>query len=122
MINQEENICRPYHAEVSCFEEIPHRFEVEGSESCSVIIPPGYSIYIEEFILEDPGLDNFVLVDGLSITFSSKVKWEDRENTLWKNLHRYNPLNYWSTRRSNYACAQTLKVFFLNNSLIWGAQ
>ena len=116
-MNQEEKICRPFQAEASCFEEIPHRFEVDGridEKLCSVIFPPGYSIYVEEFILDDPGPDNFVLLDGQLLEYRSKLQWEDREYTLWKNLHRYNPLNDRSTRRSNIPCVQTLKVFFMS--------
>ena len=110
MMNQEENICRPYQAEVSCFQEIPHRFEVNGSESCSVIIPPGYSIYIEEFILDDPGPDNFVLVDGHPLEYSAKLKQGDHEQTLWTKLPKSNPLSRKSNRRENIRCVTTLKV------------
>ena len=120
MMNQKEKICRPYLAEVRCFEKIPYRYEFNGNidvKSCSVIFPPGYSIYIEEFILDDPGPDNFVLLDEQLLTYSSKLKWEDREHTLWKSLNKYNPLNYWSTRRSNFPCVQTMKVFFRNSGL-----
>ena len=77
MMNQEEKICQRYQAEISCFEQIPYSFEVQGrmdEKSCSVIFPPGYSVYIEEFILDDPGPDNFVLLDEKLLEYSSKVK------------------------------------------------
>ena len=115
-MNQEESICRPYIRDISCFEtEIPDHFNSSSKtkDYCSFKFPPGYSIYVEEFILDDPGPDNFVLLDGQLLKYRPKLRWEDREHTLWKNLHRYNPLNFRSTLRPNIACAQTLKVFFL---------
>ena len=113
MMNQGEKICREYQPEVRCFQKIPYRFEFEGSEdekSCSVILPPGYSIYVEEFILNDPGPDNFVLIDGNFLEYRSKLKWEDRGNTFWKKLHQNNPLYKKSTQRSNFPCVAKLKV------------
>ena len=113
MMNQKEKICRPYLAEVRCFEKIPYRYEFNGNidvKSCSVIFPPGYSIYIEEFILDDPGPDNFVLVDGSAVEYNSKLKWEKREQALWKKLRKSNPLNMKSNRRVNIPCVKTLKV------------
>ena len=117
MMNQEEKICRPHQAKVRCFQTIPDRFELnENSElkSCSLIFPPFYSIYIEEFILDDPGPDNFVLIDGIDPQFRPKLKWEDREQTRWKNLDKSNPLNKKSNRRENFPCVETLKVIFIN--------
>ena len=113
MMNQEEKICRPHQAKVRCFQTIPERFELnENSEvkSCSLIFPPFYSIYIEEFNLDDPGPDNFVLLDGTKLKFTQKLKWEDREQTMWKNLDKSNPLNKESNRRGNWPCVKTLKV------------
>ena len=113
MMNQEEKICRSYQAKVRCFDKIPSRFEFDGfidEKSCSVILPSGYSIFIEEFILDDPGPDNFVLLDGRPLEYNSKLKWEDREQTMWKNLNTRNPLNMKSTRRPNIPCVKTLKV------------
>ena len=112
-MNQEEGICRPYQAEVRCFDKIPDRFAFDGNiddKSCSVIFPPGYSIYIEEFDLKDPGPDNFVLVDGLDLEYNSKVKWENREKTMWTNLHKGHPLKKETNRRFNFPCVKTLKV------------
>ena len=112
MMNQEEKICRPHQADVSCFQTIPDRFELnENSEvkSCSLIFPPVYSIYIEEFILDDPGPDNFVLLDGEKIPLRAKLKWEDREQTPWANLVN-NPLQMKSNQRKNIPCVKTLKV------------
>ena len=113
-MNQEEKICRPHQADVRCFQTIPDRFELnENSEvkSCSLIFPPVYSIYIEEFILNDPGPDNFVLLDGNPLKFLPKLKWEDREQTMWKNrFHKDHPLNTKSNRRKNFRCVKTIKV------------
>ena len=94
MMNQEERICRPQQAKVRCFQTIPDRFELNGNsetKSCSLIFPPVYSIYIEEFILDGPGPDNFVLIDGNKHPELPKLKWEDREQTPWANLVN-NPL------------------------------
>ena len=111
-MNQQEKICRRYQADVRCFEKIPYRFEFNGktNEKCSQTFPSGYSIYVEEFILDAPGPDNFVLVDGHAVEYSSKLKWEDRERTLWKKLHKSNPLNMKTNRRPIFPCVKTLKV------------
>ena len=113
MMNQEEKLCRRYQAEVRCFQEIPHRFEFDEGfdiKSCSVIFPPGYSIYVEEFILDDPGPDNFVLLDERSLEFSPKLNWLDREQTMWSTLDKKNPLHMKSSRRKNNSCVKSLKV------------
>ena len=113
MMNQEEKICRQYKTKVRCFQMIPYRFEFDGrinDKSCSQTFPPGYSIYVEEFNLDDPGPDNFVLVDGRALGYSAKLKWEDRERPLWKKLPRSNPLNRKSNRRPNIPCVTKLKV------------
>ena len=113
MMNLEEKICRKYQTEVRCFDEIPETLEFDGSfdeKSCSVIFPPGFSIYIEEFIIDDPGPDNFVLIDGLSQKYNSKLKWEDREQPFWRNLQKNNSLSMKWNRRSNLPCVKKLKV------------
>ena len=112
-MNQKEKICRPYQADVKCFEKIPYKFELDESydeKRCSFIFPPGYSVYIEEFILENPGPDNFVLLDGNALVYRSKLKWEDRQQNLWKNLKNENPLREKYNRRLNYPCVKSLKV------------
>ena len=112
-MNQEEKLCRRYQAKIRCFQEIPERFEFDGGfeiKSCSIIFPPGYSIYVEEFILDDPGPDNFVLLDGQPLEYSSKLEWQDREQTMWRKLDRTNPLHMKSNRRKNYSCLKSLKV------------
>ena len=113
MMNQEEKICRNYQAEARCFDEIPDILEFDSSsdeKSCSVIFPPGFSMYIEEFIMDDPGPDNFVLIDGNFQKYKSKLKWEDREQPFWTNLQKTNPLSMKSIRRSNLPCVRKLKV------------
>ena len=113
MMNEEEKICRPHHAKVRCFQKIPDRFElIKNSEvrSCSIIFPPIYSIYIEEFLLDDPGPDNFVLLDGIHIPFRPKLKWGDREQSPWTNLDNSNPLKMKSNQRLNFRCVKSLKV------------
>ena len=113
MMNQDENICRLYKAKVRCFQKIPYRFEFNGrinDKSCSQIFPAGYSIYVEEFILDNPGPDNFVLVDGHPLEFSAKLKEGDHEQTLWTKLPKSNPLSRKSNRRENIRCVTTLKV------------
>ena len=115
-MNQEEKICQTYQKEVRCFpqSEIPSRFEFNGSidqKSCSFIFPPGYSIYVEKFILEDIGPDNFVLVDGESLEYLPKLKWTDRGQNLWTKLEeKKHPLKGKSIRRYNIPCVKTLKV------------
>ena len=111
-MNQEETICQPYKAEVRCFQLIPYRFEFDGriNDKCSLTFPSGYSIYVEEFILDDPGPDNFVLVDGRTLEYNAKLEWEDREQKLWKKLPKSNPLNGKSYRRQNIPCVTKLKV------------
>ena len=53
-MNSEESICKPYQKDVVCFQKVPDRFEFDGSSnnSCSLVFPPGYSIYVEEFSLD----------------------------------------------------------------------
>ena len=111
-MNQEEKICRPYQTNIRCFPKVPYRYELDGSIDeirCSLVFPPGYSVYIEEFILENPGPDNFVLLDGDALEYRSKIKWENRQHTNWKNLEK-NALNEKYNRRQNYPCVKTLKV------------
>ena len=111
-MNQEEKICQSYQNDVICFQEIPNRFEFDGSrnKSCSLVFPSGYSIYVEEFVLDDPGPDNFVLSDGNDIDFHSKLKWQDRQRVGWNKLGKKHPLNKEPSQRSNLPCVKTLKV------------
>ena len=112
-MNQEEKLCRPYQAKIRCFQEIPQRFEFDGGfniKSCSIIFPPGYSIYVEEFILDDPGPDNFVLLDERPLEYSPKLNWLDREQTMWSKLDKKNPLYMKASRRKNRSCVKSLKV------------
>ena len=110
-MNQGEKICQAYQKNVKCFENIPAEFEFNGSihNDCSFIFPPGYSMYVEEFILDDPGPDNFVLEDATEIRYQPKLKWQDRIHTWWKFLDKSNPLNDKKNKRPN-ACIKSLKV------------
>ena len=118
-MNQEESLCRPYETAVRCFERIPDRFDYDGSidEDCSLVFPPGYSVYIEEFNLVDyKNPDNFVLINGDHQGYRPKLQWEDREQTLWTELNKCesnscepNPLLKKSTRRE-LDCIKSLKV------------
>ena len=112
-MNQEESICRPYIRDISCFEtEIPDHFNSSSKtkDYCSFKFPPGYSIYVEKFILEDAGPNNFVLLDEEPLEYSSELKWGDRRNVFWDTLKNGHPLREKSNRRSNFLCIQSLKV------------
>ena len=112
-MNQEESICRPYEKNINCFEKtIPERFISSGKtkDYCSFKFPSGYSIYVEEFILEDAGPNNFVLLDNKHLEHSSKLKWTDRRNIIWSKLEKNHPLRKKSNLRSNFECIQSLKV------------
>lgn len=110
-MNQGEKICQSYQNDVQCFQNIPAEFEFDGStdNDCSFIFPPGYSMYVEEFILDDPGPDNFVLDDATEIGYQPQLKWLDRRQTWWRYLHKSHPLRNKSNKRRN-ACIKTLKV------------
>ena len=110
-MNQGEKICRDYRKDVRCFEDIPLRFEFNGivDDDCSFIFPPGYSMYVEEFTLEDPGLDNFVLNGEMKIGYSPRLEWKDRIHSSWKSLDKAHPLFRKAVKRVN-RCIRTLKV------------
>ena len=95
-MNQEESLCRPYRKDINCFENtIPDRFQSSGKtkDYCSFEFPPGYSIYVENFILKNAGPNNFVLLDGKHLEYSSKLKWTKRRNMLWDKLENGHPLS-----------------------------
>ena len=114
-MNNAEPICRPYREQISCFNEIPHEFVSFGDYDidCSYIFPPGYSIYVEEFIFlkGDPGPDNFVLLNGKPLKYHTELKWKFRRQTFWDSLEKIHPLRNESVinRRPN-ECVKTLKV------------
>ena len=110
-MNQGEKICQSYQSNVKCFENIPAEFEFDGTtdDYCSFIFPPGHSLYVEEFILDDPGPDNFVLVDETEIRYKPKLKWQDRQQTWWRYLDKSHSLKNKSNKRRN-SCIRTLKV------------
>ena len=112
-MNPEESFCRSYLNQITCFEsEIPSNYNSsqKTKDYCSFIFPPGYSIYIEEFVLEDPGPNNFVLLDEKPLEFTYELKWADRLNVLWDSLKNGHPLAEKSNRRSNFQCVESLKV------------
>ena len=79
-MNQEESICRLYRNKITCFEtKIPKKFNSaqKTKDYCSFIFPPGYSIFVEEFILENAGPNNFVLLDGKHLEYSSRLHFND---------------------------------------------
>ena len=110
-MNQGEKICQSYQNDVRCFRNIPLRFEFDGrtDDDCSYIFPPGYSMYVEEFVLDDPGPDNFVLDGDTPIEYTSKLKWEDRIQTFWKELDKDHSLYEKANLRLN-RCIKTLKA------------
>ena len=111
-MNQGEKICQRHEKEVSCFEtEIPNRFESAGRNKsyCSFNFPPGYSIYVEEFILNDFSSDNFVLLDGKPLRYSPKLEWTDRRRIFW-DVRDVQALKGNSIRRSTHSCVKSLKV------------
>ena len=111
-MNQNEKICQSHQRDVSCFQKIPERFEFDGktNKSCSFAFPQGYSIYVEEFILDDPGPDNFVLVDEKIIEYNPKITWRNRQQIFWSKLDESHSLKKKSNRRSNFPCVKKLKV------------
>ena len=114
-MNQGEKICRSYKENVQCFENIPSRFAFDGKfdDDCSFIFPSGYSMYIEEFILNDPGPDNFVLDGETHIGYTSKLEWNDRTQPYWQSLKKDHPLHKKAKLRVS-RCIETLKVIHVN--------
>ena len=113
VMNQKELLCRSYLEEISCFNMgIPYRFESSQTidRYCSVSFPPGYSIYVEDFFLDEAGPDDFVLLDGKPIQYKSKLKWEDRRQKFWEQLSQGHPLKKQPNWRSNHRCVNSLKV------------
>ena len=111
-MNQGEKICRGNEGDLSCLgREIPHRFDSTGRNNtfCSFNFPAGYSIYVEEFILNDFGPDNFVLLDGKPLQYSPKLAWGDRRRIFWDALDSQ-ALKENALPRSNIPCVKSLKV------------
>ena len=116
-MNKAEPICRSHREKISCFKtKIPLEFESTGDVDidCSFIFPRGYSIYVEElkFLKDDPGPDNFVLLDEKPLLYHSKLEWESRRQNFWGTLKESHPLREESiiNRRANHQCVKTLKV------------
>ena len=120
-MNPEESICRPYKKDINCFESsIPDRFisSEKIKDYCSFEFPSGYSIYVEEFILKDAGPNNFVLLDGKHLEYSSKLKWTHRRNIFWAKLEN-GQLREKSNLRPNFQCVKSLKVKDFNSCDAW---
>ena len=103
-MNQEESLCRLYLNDITCFNSgIQEQFNSSGNTEvyCSFIFPPGYSIYVEEFILDDSGPDNFVLLDEEFMEYKAKLKWEDRQRNLWLKLDK----NWIRVKKARYVAA-----------------
>ena len=114
LMNPGEKICKQ-HAQ-NCFpDDIPRFFDYEGQTDkyCSVVFPPGFSIHIENFKIDDPGPDNFVLLenfDEITLGYHSKVEWGQRFQKFWKALPDSNQLSKKYIRRENHQCVKSLKV------------
>ena len=116
LMNPGEKICKQ-HAQ-NCFtDEIPGFFNYEGrtEKYCSVVFPPGFSIHIENFNIDDPGPDNFVLLesenfDEKKLGYHSKVEWGNRIQKYWKMLPDSHQLSNKHIRRDNIQCVKSLKV------------
>ena len=116
LMNPGEKICKPIKQ--SCFtDEIPRFFNYEGrtEKYCSVVFPPGFSIHIENFKIEEPGPDNIVLLDAenfdeKTLGYHSKVEWAQRIQKYWKELPDSNQLSNKYIRRDNIQCVKSLKV------------
>ena len=116
LMNPGEKICK--QVKQSCFtDEIPRFFDYKGrtEKYCSVVFPPGFSIHIENFNIEEPGPDNFVLLDSENfdeeiLGYHSKVEWGQRIQKYWKALPDSNQLSKKHIRRPNRQCVKSLKV------------
>lgn len=112
LMNQEESICHSYVNDITCFaNEIPDEYNSSQKikDYCSFIFPPGYSIFIEKFVLEDFSPNNFVLLNGKPLQYTSELEWTNRRNLFWETLTSGHPLREKSNRRTNQ-CIQSLKV------------
>ena len=115
LMNPSEKIC-DFGKKRLCFgESVPEKFTnndlVNVNYACSVNIPEGYSIFIENFDLNaKAGPENFVLIDGKEQNYKSDVKWEERYNNFWRGLDRTHPLFSQAQRREQEPCVRTLKV------------
>ena len=116
LMNPGEKICKR-HVQ-NCFtDEIPRFFNSEGQieKYCSVVFPPGFSIHIENFKIEEPGPDNFVLLESENfgvkeLRYHSKIEWAQRIQKYWKELPDSNQLSNKYIRRDNIQCVKSLKV------------
>ena len=116
LMNPGEKICKPIKQ--SCFtDEIPRFFDYNGQRNnfCSFLFPPGYSIHIDHFLIEEPGPDNIVLLESENfeekqLEYHSWIKWNQRIQKIWKTLPDSNPLSKKHIRRDNIQCVKSLKV------------
>ena len=114
-MNKAEPICHSYKEKISCFKTgIPYQFESSGDADidCAFNFPAGYSIYVEEliFLKDNPGPDNFILLNEEELKYHSELKWEFRRQNFWDTLKKDHPLRKKSIRRANYQCVESLKV------------
>ena len=113
LMNQNEKICSDDRKFINCLQfPIQNRFVYNGTldNYCSYVFPPGYSIFLETFKLENPGPNNFVLLDGRNLVFHSEVKLSARHQMFWRSLHGNHPLRKKTSRRDMYSCVESLKV------------
>ena len=116
LMNPGEKICKQ-HAQ-NCFpDDIPRFFDYEGQTDkyCSVVFPPGFSIHIVNFNIDDPGPDNFVLLESENfgvkkLGYYAKVEWYQRFQKYWKELPDAHQLSNKHIRRENIQCVKSLKV------------
>ena len=116
LVNPGEKICNSIKQ--NCFtDEIPRFFDYEGrtEKYCSAIFPPGFSIHIENFNIDDPGPDNFVLLESENfgvkkLGYYAKVEWYQRFQKYWKELPDAHQLSNKHIRRENIQCVKSLKV------------
>ena len=115
LMNPEEKICYQ-HTSNCLIDQIPGSFYYDGYKDkfCSFVFPPGYSIYIESFHIDQPGPDNIVILESQDLDdtlgYHLKVEWANRLQKYWMKLPKSNPLSNKHIRRKNRQCVKTLNV------------
>ena len=116
LMNPGENICNKHTQ--SCFsDKIPRFFDYDGhiNTFCAFVFPPGFSIHIENFNIDQPGPDNVVLLESENmaekkLSYHSRVEWANRLQRYWKKLPDSHQLSNKHIRRGNIQCVKSLKV------------